>query len=130
MSRAQPPRAMISVVVLVCLLIMTLICGTLLHMIQSQRALGQSVADLEPPPNRLEFAGVSERRRGDIDALPASGRRKVNREIADSGCRLLRARAKSQIERLSFGVVELRNRDDQVRVGARRVGVGCDRYFP
>jgi hypothetical protein len=33
---------MISVVVLVCLLIMTLICGTLLHMIQSQRALVRS----------------------------------------------------------------------------------------
>jgi hypothetical protein len=37
--RRSRPRAMISVVVLVCLLVMTLICGSLLRLIHAQRAL-------------------------------------------------------------------------------------------
>ncbi len=41
MRRPHPgrPRAMISVGVLVCLLVMTLICGSLLRLVHSQRAL-------------------------------------------------------------------------------------------
>jgi Tfp pilus assembly protein PilX len=42
MSRAKPPRGMISVAALVCLLVMTLICGSLLRTIQTQRALVRS----------------------------------------------------------------------------------------
>jgi Tfp pilus assembly protein PilX len=42
MSQAKPPRGMISVAALVCLLVMTLICGSLLRTIQTQRALVRS----------------------------------------------------------------------------------------
>jgi hypothetical protein len=35
--RVHPPRAMITVAVLVCLLVITLICGSLLRLVQSQR---------------------------------------------------------------------------------------------